>query len=67
MKFHAKNIYQKLGVNSRKLVAEIARQHGVASPGSAARGLSPSTLLSKSLDGLSVPRIAEIRAERRQL
>ena len=31
VKFHAKNIYQKLGVNSRKLVAEIARRHGVPS------------------------------------
>ena len=35
VKFHAKNIYQKLGVNSRKLVAEIARQHGVTTPDSA--------------------------------
>ncbi|GLO68505.1 LuxR family transcriptional regulator [Phaeobacter inhibens] len=29
IKFHAQNIYRKLGVNSRKLAAEVARQHGL--------------------------------------
>lgn len=29
VKFHLKNIYHKLGVNSRKLAAELARQHGI--------------------------------------
>lgn len=29
VKFHVKNIFTKLGVNSRKLVAEIAQAHGV--------------------------------------
>ncbi|MEP3279835.1 MAG: LuxR C-terminal-related transcriptional regulator [Stappiaceae bacterium] len=29
VKFHLQNIYRKLGVNSRKLAAELAMQHGV--------------------------------------
>ncbi|WP_419909010.1 LuxR C-terminal-related transcriptional regulator [Hoeflea sp.] len=31
VKFHLQNIYRKIGVNSRKVAMEIARQHGVSS------------------------------------
>ncbi|MEM9105210.1 MAG: LuxR C-terminal-related transcriptional regulator, partial [Pseudomonadota bacterium] len=29
VKFHLQNIYRKIGVNSRKVAMEIARQHGL--------------------------------------